>query len=91
MQTSADRYHLEPHLEHLYGAYPYAYPPVPPVVPHRGFEDWSQIRYPPPPTAMEHPPQLPNSRLFHLVGLCPSFTPGHTHRPPRHFPEGKVK
>ncbi|XP_007448095.1 PREDICTED: TNFAIP3-interacting protein 1 isoform X1 [Lipotes vexillifer] len=65
-KTSADRYHLEPHLEHLYGAYPYAYPPMPPVVPHRGFEDWSQIRYPPPPTAMEHPPQLPNSRLFHL-------------------------
>ncbi|TKC44264.1 hypothetical protein EI555_016623 [Monodon monoceros] len=65
-KTSADRYHLEPHLEHLYGAYPYAYPPVPPVAPHRGFEDWSQIRYPPPPTAMEHPPQLPNSRLFHL-------------------------
>ncbi|XP_066888142.1 TNFAIP3-interacting protein 1 isoform X2 [Kogia breviceps] len=65
-KTSADRYHVEPHPEHLYGAYPYAYPPMPPVVPHRGFEDWSQIRYPPPPTAMEHPPPLPNSRLFHL-------------------------
>ncbi|XP_007448096.1 PREDICTED: TNFAIP3-interacting protein 1 isoform X2 [Lipotes vexillifer] len=76
-KTSADRYHLEPHLEHLYGAYPYAYPPMPPVVPHRGFEDWSQIRYPPPPTAMEHPPQLPNSRLFHLHQCCCSQnTPG---------------
>ncbi|XP_066888149.1 TNFAIP3-interacting protein 1 isoform X11 [Kogia breviceps] len=72
-KTSADRYHVEPHPEHLYGAYPYAYPPMPPVVPHRGFEDWSQIRYPPPPTAMEHPPPLPNSRLFHLntPGGCP--------------------
>ncbi|KAB0390325.1 hypothetical protein E2I00_016023 [Balaenoptera physalus] len=89
-KTSADRYHVEPHPEHLFGAYPYAYPPMPPVVPHRGFEDWSQVRYPPPPTAMEHPPPLPNSRLFHLVSLCPSFTPGHTHRPPRHIPEGKV-
>ncbi|XP_057395931.1 TNFAIP3-interacting protein 1 isoform X4 [Balaenoptera acutorostrata] len=65
-KTSADRYHVEPHPEHLFGAYPYAYPPMPPVVPHRGFEDWSQVRYPPPPTAMEHPPPLPNSRLFHL-------------------------
>ena len=31
----------------------------------------SQIRYPPPPTAMEHPPPLPNSRLFRLVSPCP--------------------
>ncbi|XP_057586782.1 TNFAIP3-interacting protein 1 isoform X4 [Hippopotamus amphibius kiboko] len=65
-KSSADRYHVEPHPEHLCGAYPYAYPPMPPIVPHHGFEDWSQIRYPPPPTAMEHPPPLPNSRLFHL-------------------------
>lgn len=38
------------------------------------FEDWSQIRYPPPPMAMEHTPPLPNSRLFHL--------PEYTWRPP---------
>lgn len=71
LQTSADRYHLEPHPEHLCGACPYAYPPMPPIGPHPGFEDWSQIRYPPPPTAMEHPPPLPNSRLFRLVSPCP--------------------
>ncbi|XP_025148178.1 TNFAIP3-interacting protein 1 isoform X5 [Bubalus bubalis] len=65
-KTSADRYHLEPHPEHLCGACPYAYPPMPPIGPPPGFEDWSQIRYPPPPTAMEHPPPLPNSRLFRL-------------------------
>ncbi|XP_055284795.1 TNFAIP3-interacting protein 1 isoform X2 [Moschus berezovskii] len=65
-KTSADRYHLEPHPEHLCGACPYAYPPMPPIGPHPGFEDWSQIRYPPPATAMEHPPPLPNSRLFRL-------------------------
>ncbi|XP_015094866.2 TNFAIP3-interacting protein 1 isoform X5 [Vicugna pacos] len=72
-KTSADRYHVEPHPEHLCGAYPYAYPPMPPMMPHHGFEDWSQIRYPPPPTAMEHPPPHPNSRLFHLntPGGCP--------------------
>ncbi|KAM9731150.1 TNFAIP3-interacting protein 1 isoform 2-T3 [Dama dama] len=65
-KTSADRYHLEPHPEHLCGACPYAYPPMPPIGPHPGFEDWSQVRYPPPPTAMEHPPPLANSRLFRL-------------------------
>ncbi|XP_064340523.1 TNFAIP3-interacting protein 1 isoform X2 [Camelus dromedarius] len=65
-KTSADRYLVEPHPEHLCGAYPYAYPPMPPMMPHHGFEDWSQIRYPPPPTTMEHPPPHPNSRLFHL-------------------------
>ncbi|XP_047728868.1 TNFAIP3-interacting protein 1 isoform X2 [Prionailurus viverrinus] len=65
-KASADRYHMEPHPEHLCGAYPYAYAPMPAMVPHHGFEDWSQIRYPPPPMAMEHPPPLPNSRLFHL-------------------------
>ena len=70
LQSSADRYHVESHPEHLCGAYPYAYPPVP-VMPHHGFEDWSQIRYPPPPTAMEHAPPLPSSRLFHLVSQCP--------------------
>ncbi|XP_010848893.1 PREDICTED: TNFAIP3-interacting protein 1 isoform X3 [Bison bison bison] len=72
-KTSADRYHLEPHPEHLCGACPYAYPPMPPIGPPPGFEDWSQIRYPPPPTAMEHPPPLPNSRLFRLntPGVCP--------------------
>lgn len=69
LQASAERYHMEPHPEHLFGAYPYAYPPMPAMVPHHGFEDWSQIRYPPPPMAMEHPPPLPNSRLFHLVSL----------------------
>uniref|UniRef100_A0AC11BR23 TNFAIP3 interacting protein 1 n=1 Tax=Ovis aries TaxID=9940 RepID=A0AC11BR23_SHEEP len=74
-KTSADRYHLEPHPEHLCGACPYAYPPMPPIGPHPGFEDWSQIRYPPPPTAMEHPPPLPNSRLFRLF-CCSQNTPG---------------
>lgn len=90
LQTSADRYHLEPHPEHLCGACPYAYPPMPPIGPHPGFEDWSQIRYPPPPTAMEHPPPLPNSRLFRLVSPCPlphSMT--HTHRPARHMPRAR--
>lgn len=73
-KASAERYHMEPHPEHLFGAYPYAYPPLPAMVPHHGFEDWSQIRYPPPPMAMEHPPPLPNSRLFHL--------PDYNWRPP---------
>ncbi|XP_047585470.1 TNFAIP3-interacting protein 1 isoform X2 [Lutra lutra] len=65
-KASAEHYHVEPHPEHLCGAYPYAYAPMPAMVPHHGYEDWSQIRYPPPPMAMEHPPPLPNSRLFHL-------------------------
>ncbi|XP_066129125.1 TNFAIP3-interacting protein 1 isoform X1 [Saccopteryx bilineata] len=65
-KASAERYHVEPHPEHLCGAYPYAYPPMPAMLPHHGFEDWSQIRYPPPPMAMEHQSPLPNSRLFHL-------------------------
>ncbi|XP_053423394.1 TNFAIP3-interacting protein 1 isoform X2 [Nycticebus coucang] len=73
-KASGERYHVEPHPEHLCGAYPYAYPPMPAMVPHHGFEDWSQIRYPPPPMAMEHPAPLPNSRLFHL--------PEYTWRPP---------
>ncbi|XP_039095380.1 TNFAIP3-interacting protein 1 isoform X3 [Hyaena hyaena] len=73
-KASAERYHMEPHPEHVCGAYPYAYTPMPAMVPHHGFEDWSQIRYPPPPMAMEHPPPLPNSRLFHL--------PEYTWRPP---------
>ncbi|XP_008582365.1 PREDICTED: TNFAIP3-interacting protein 1 isoform X2 [Galeopterus variegatus] len=73
-KASGERYHVEPHPEHLCGAYPYAYPPLTAMVPHHGFEDWSQIRYPPPPMAMEHPPPLPNSRLFHL--------PEYTWRPP---------
>lgn len=47
-KASGERYHVEPHPEHLCGAYPYAYPPMPAMVPHHGFEDWSQIRYPPP-------------------------------------------
>ncbi|XP_060053998.1 TNFAIP3-interacting protein 1 isoform X2 [Erinaceus europaeus] len=65
-KASAERYHMEPHLEHLCGAYPYAYPPLPAMVPHHPFDDWAQIRYPPSPMAMEHSPPLPNSRLFHL-------------------------
>ncbi|XP_037657134.1 TNFAIP3-interacting protein 1 isoform X3 [Choloepus didactylus] len=73
-KASGERYHMEPHPEHLCGAYPYVYPPVAAMVPHHGFEDWSQIRYPPPPMAMEHPPPLPSSRLFHL--------PEYTWRPP---------
>ncbi|XP_076993550.1 TNFAIP3-interacting protein 1 isoform X2 [Tamandua tetradactyla] len=73
-KASGEHYHMEPHLEHLCGAYPYAYPPMAAMVPHHAFEDWSQIRYPPPPMAMEHPPPLPGSRLFHL--------PEYTWRPP---------
>ncbi|XP_062044799.1 TNFAIP3-interacting protein 1 isoform X1 [Lepus europaeus] len=65
-KASGERYHVEPHPEHLCGAYPYAYPPMPARVPHHGFDDWSQIRYPPAPMAMEQPPPLPSSRLFHL-------------------------
>ncbi|XP_027628601.1 TNFAIP3-interacting protein 1 isoform X2 [Tupaia chinensis] len=65
-KASGERYHMEPHPEHLCGAYPYAYPPMPAMVPHHGFEDWSQIGYPPPPMAMEHPPPLPGSHLFRL-------------------------
>ncbi|XP_064134500.1 TNFAIP3-interacting protein 1 isoform X2 [Loxodonta africana] len=74
-KSSGERYHMEPHPEHLCGAYPYAYPPMPAMVPHHGYEEWSQIRYPPPPVAMEHPPPLPNSRFFHL--------PEYTWRSPR--------
>ncbi|XP_050013702.1 TNFAIP3-interacting protein 1 isoform X4 [Alexandromys fortis] len=66
VQASGERYHVEPHPEHLCGAYPYAYPPMPAMVPHHTYKDWSQIRYPPPPMPMEHPPPLPNSRLYHL-------------------------
>ncbi|XP_012889265.1 PREDICTED: TNFAIP3-interacting protein 1 isoform X1 [Dipodomys ordii] len=73
-KASGERYHVEPHPEHLCGAYPYAYPPMPAMGPPHGFEDWSQIRYPPPPMAMEHPPPHPNLRLFHL--------PEYTWRPP---------
>ncbi|XP_054424135.1 TNFAIP3-interacting protein 1 isoform X2 [Pteronotus mesoamericanus] len=65
-KASAERYHVEPHPEHLCAAYPYAYPPMPAMVPHHGFEDRSQIRYLPPPVPMEHPPPPHNSRLFHL-------------------------
>ncbi|XP_051024141.1 TNFAIP3-interacting protein 1 [Acomys russatus] len=65
-KVSGERYHVEPHPEHLCGAYPYAYPPMPTMVPHHAFKDWSQIRYPPSPMPMEHPPRLPNSPLFHL-------------------------
>nr|XP_045008471.1 TNFAIP3-interacting protein 1 isoform X2 [Jaculus jaculus] len=73
-KAPAQRYHLEPHPEHVCGAYPYVCPPMPAMMHHHGFEDWSQIRYPPTPMAMEHPPPLPNSRLFHL--------PEYTWRPP---------
>lgn len=73
-KASGERYHVEPHPEHLCGAYPYAYPPMPAMVPHHAYKDWSQIRYPPPPVPMEHPPPHPNSRLFHL--------PEYTWRPP---------
>ncbi|KAM4826981.1 TNFAIP3-interacting protein 1 isoform 2-T4 [Thomomys bottae] len=73
-KASGERYHVEPHPEHLCGAYPYAYPPMPAMAPPHGFEDWSQIRYPPPAMAMEHPPPHPNLRLFHL--------PEYTWRPP---------
>nr|XP_035946527.1 TNFAIP3-interacting protein 1 isoform X3 [Halichoerus grypus] len=76
-KASAERYHMEPPPEHVCGAYQYAYTAMPALVPHHGFEDWSQIRYPPPPMAMEHPPPLPNSRLFHLHHFrCSQNTPG---------------
>ncbi|KAI6048207.1 TNIP1 [Marmota monax] len=76
-KASEERYHVDPLPEHLCGPYLYAYPPTPAMVPHHGFEDWSQIRYPPPPMAMEHPPPLPNSRLFHLHQFrCSQNIPG---------------
>lgn len=64
-KASAERYHVEPHP--YFGYYG-------PPMPHHGYEDWSQIRYPPPPMAMEHPPPLPNSHLYHM--------PEYTWRPP---------
>ncbi|EPQ10341.1 TNFAIP3-interacting protein 1 [Myotis brandtii] len=64
-KASAERYHVEPHP--YFGYYG-------PPVPHHGYEEWSQIRYPPPPMAMEHPPPLPNSHLYPM--------PGYTWRPP---------
>ncbi|XP_012967131.1 TNFAIP3-interacting protein 1 isoform X3 [Mesocricetus auratus] len=66
-KASGERYHVEPHPDHVFGAYPYAYPPMPAIVPHHAFKDWSQIRYPTPAMPMEHPPPLPNSHLFHLA------------------------
>ncbi|KAG8509273.1 TNFAIP3-interacting protein 1, partial [Galemys pyrenaicus] len=66
-KASADRYHGEPHLEHLCGACPCACPPVAAMAPPRGFDGWAQIRYPPPPVALEHLTPLPGSHLFHLV------------------------
>ncbi|KAB0362021.1 hypothetical protein FD754_006177 [Muntiacus muntjak] len=89
-KTSADRYHLEPHPEHLCGACPYAYPPMPPIGPHPGFEDWSQIRYPPPPPG--HGAPAPTSQLTPLPSgesVPPSLTPGRTHRPARHVPRSR--
>ncbi|XP_070270678.1 LOW QUALITY PROTEIN: TNFAIP3-interacting protein 1 [Myotis yumanensis] len=64
-KASAERYHVEPHP--YFGYYG-------PPVPHHGYEEWSQIRYPPPPMAVEHPPPLPNSHLYPM--------PGYTWRPP---------
>ncbi|XP_059554914.1 TNFAIP3-interacting protein 1 isoform X6 [Myotis daubentonii] len=64
-KASAERYHMEPHP--YFGYYG-------PPMPHHGYEEWSQIRYPPPPMAMEHPPPLPNSHLYPM--------PGYTWRPP---------
>ncbi|XP_036169533.1 TNFAIP3-interacting protein 1 isoform X3 [Myotis myotis] len=64
-KASAERYHVEPHP--YFGYYG-------PPMPHHGYEEWSQIRYPPPPMAMEHPPPLPNSHLYPM--------PGYTWRPP---------
>ncbi|XP_076434529.1 TNFAIP3-interacting protein 1 isoform X4 [Peromyscus maniculatus bairdii] len=64
-KASGERYHVEPHPEHLCGAYPYVYPPMTAaMVPQHAYKDWTQIRYPPPPMPMEHPPPLPSSRLF---------------------------
>ncbi|XP_010638094.1 TNFAIP3-interacting protein 1 isoform X3 [Fukomys damarensis] len=65
-KASGERCHAEPHADHICGAYPYAYPPVPAMVPHHGYEDWSQVRYPPPPVGMDHPPPIPGPRLYHL-------------------------
>ncbi len=66
MKASGERYHMDPLPEHICGAYPFACQPVTPLLHHHGFEDWSEIRYPPPPMATEHQPPIPNSRLFHL-------------------------
>ncbi|XP_072486846.1 TNFAIP3-interacting protein 1 isoform X8 [Notamacropus eugenii] len=66
MKAPGERYHMDPLQERICGAYPCAYQPVPRFLHHRGFQDWSEIRYPPPPMATEHPPPIPNSRLFHL-------------------------
>ncbi|XP_043839863.1 TNFAIP3-interacting protein 1 isoform X2 [Dromiciops gliroides] len=74
VKASGERYHLDPLQEHICGTFAYAYQPVPQLLHHHGFEDWSEIRYPPPPMATEHPSPIPNSRLFHL--------PEYTWRPP---------
>ncbi|KAM9065437.1 TNFAIP3-interacting protein 1 isoform X3 [Sarcophilus harrisii] len=66
MKASGERYHMDPLQEHICGGYPYAYQPVPPFLHHHDFEDWLEIRYPPPPMAPEHSPPIPNSRLFHM-------------------------
>ncbi|XP_074068691.1 TNFAIP3-interacting protein 1 isoform X2 [Macrotis lagotis] len=68
MKASGERYHMDPLQEHICGAYPYAYQPIPPLL----HQDWSEIRYPPPPppppppVITEPPPPVPNSRLFHI-------------------------
>lgn len=48
--------------EHLCGACPYAYPPMP----ARGFEDWTHVRYPPAPLPVEQSPPLPSACVFHM-------------------------
>ncbi|KAL1778615.1 TNFAIP3-interacting protein 1 isoform X1 [Sigmodon hispidus] len=80
-KASGEHYHVEPHPEHLCGAYPYAYPPMPAMVPHYTFKNWSQIRYPPP-MPMEHPPPRTSSPLFHLFVLELKPQPEYAWRPP---------
>lgn len=81
--------HADPHLEHLCGAYPYAYPPMAAMAPPHGFDDWSQIRYPPP--AVAGPP-LPGPHLFHLPEYAwrpPCAGPRHPASPPLEPPAAR--
>ncbi|KAM3849051.1 TNFAIP3-interacting protein 1 isoform 5-T5 [Vipera latastei] len=58
-QHSGDRLHPEPQPGQITPVCPmYQFQCSPPLQPHayHGFEDWQQIRYPPPAVANEHPP-----------------------------------
>lgn len=87
LQTSADRYHLEPHPEHLCGACPYAHPPMPiGRTPKPG--GLSQIRYPPP-HGQEHRPTS-QTQAFRLGESMPPPSPQLAHsRPGQTHAKGK--